>query len=196
MRETSLRPRRVSSIFPPDCLKTSSRIVSGMWVPVGSPYLAALASSEVEALGLFGMVFFEMGDDADRTGDGGEAFGDDGEAFLRGMEAYTVLTSAGFDWVSSSSCFTAASGFVVVLTATGGLDSVLIAATMDLVTRVGVVGVFSSFSVFSSSLSANKSSSSSELSAEASALFSSLGMVESRTTVDILGVGHVLVAFF
>jgi len=231
---TELRLRRVSSKLPLDCLKSSSRIEAGMRVPFGSPYRAALYSLSVgvdfaalslltvgvdEVWGIFPVLFFGMGvdDDFDGSEDEGEAFGDDGETFLRGMDAYTVLAAAGFEWASASFfSATSGSGSVLIATATGGgvasgfdaaaMDlvtrvgsgSVLTAtatgggdasgsnaATMDLVTRVVATGFF--FWLFSSSLSANKSSSSSS----SELPFSSLDMLESRTPMNIR-VGHVL----
>lgn len=132
------------------------------------------------------MVFFGMGDglDFDGSEDDGEALGDDGGACFRGMEAYTVVASSGFESVSPSDS-TAAVGSGSVLMATGGLSFDFKAATIDLVTRVGVAAVGSGGSsvLISSSLSANKSSSSSEGSGEAVASLSSVDMLESLTTL-------------
>jgi len=184
MRVIDRSPRRVSNILPPDCLMTSSRIDDGMIVPLGSPNftaLASLSSGVVEATGVFDVAFFGMGDEVnDFDSVDGVAVGDDGVAFFRGMEAYTVLAVDSFFTWSSTSFFTAAAGSGFALTARGVDPSVLIAATMDLVTRVVVGTGFSSSFAFSSSLSANKSSSSSssELSVAAAASISSFDMFE------------------
>ena len=137
---------------------TSSRIEAGTMVPLGRPYLEA--ASVFEEGGFFG-----EGDDG--LGEGGGAsdvFGDDATALLlRGIAAYTVSSGAG-----------SSTGFV--LTGTVWMD-----ATIDfVVTLAGSAG--SSCFLASSSLSANKSSSSpSEASPEA--VFSSLDMV---LTIDLI----------
>ena len=115
-----------------------------------------------------------MGDETFGEAGGGAA--GVGEEFLRGMEVYTDAPSA-TGWVSS--CFTTeGGGSGCVLTGDESCGSVLMAATMDLVTRVGGFGGFSSFLACSSSLSANKSSSSSsEVLAEGAASFSSLDII-------------------
>ena len=186
IRETDRRLRRVSSILPLDCLMRSSRIEEGIRTPLGSPNFLALSSDDDEPAGLFTTFFFGIGDDfGDDNLDGvdddvGEVFGDDGEAFLRGMEtSYSDLTVSAFAGASlSPSCFTAVIGAGSVFKATGGVASGVIAATIDLVTRVGLLdAAVSSFLVFSSSLLANKLSSS-ELAADAAASVSSLDMIK------------------
>ena len=77
----------------------SSRIDGGMRVPLGSPNLAALASSSsgiVGAVWLFVVVFFGIGDEVDDFDGVDGDLGDDGVEFFRGMEAYTVLAAGSF----------------------------------------------------------------------------------------------------
>lgn len=169
----SFKLRRVSRVFPPENRIISSRIEDGMIVSLGRPYLAAAVELTGASGGLL-TVFFGMGDDTFGGDDGAGAGGDDGAVFLRGMDAYGV---AGVG--ATVSCFTATGTTGDSSFGVSGVEigSVLMAATIDFVIWDGDFLDSSSGLAFSSSLSANKSSSSSLSAGGAVASFTSLDML-------------------
>lgn len=142
-------------------------------VSLGRPYLAAAAALAEASDGL-PTVFFGMGDETFGGEDGAGAGGDDGAAFLRGMDANTSGFGVAF------SCFTATGAACGSTFGVSGVEtgSVLMAATNDFVIWVEDFLGTSSVLAFSSSLSANKSSSSSLSAGGAETSFSSVDMVK------------------